>query len=422
MIKLVNKVPEPYVKYSRDFQLLCRLYDAVFDNVGFNADTLSSIINTRQCRDNMLPLLQTKLGFFSNLQINSEELRYVLEAFPYIVKNKGTMKAVREAVNTWLKALHINGKVIAYQTYEPTLINNHLVPDHYIVLGIGAEIQDTRLLEEIFKYILPTGFGYYIYFFREMEFDSIKSKISSSANIAFISNNINSSVGNYLIPSQVGQADGYSTQGYYKLSNLIGTTAIYSSDSMQVGNNLFLGVLNGPPSGTLEDGMSYIRYNETRSTTNPLYYYDGRIRGWIKCSYVGTFSNISQAPSNIGNIARINFEEYTYMYNDGLNWVTLTFKGEQDVLPETGSYQNYDLYFETSTNKFKFYLASVSSGQSHWTELNYVGDSLVTLNLNNFNKFDLVCVKDNIFYIYLQNRHWVLFPAAYYLYQEKKLT
>ena len=59
LFRLQNNVPSVYVNSSRDFQLLCRLYDAAFNNVMFDADSISDITNTDRCSARVLPLLQT---------------------------------------------------------------------------------------------------------------------------------------------------------------------------------------------------------------------------------------------------------------------------------------------------------------------------------------------------------------------------
>ena len=90
VIRLQNETPEVYTEQSRDFQLLCRVYDCVINSIKFDVDSIKKISSTRDIRATLLPLLQTKLGFFSNSIMSDEALRTILEAFPLIIKKKET--------------------------------------------------------------------------------------------------------------------------------------------------------------------------------------------------------------------------------------------------------------------------------------------------------------------------------------------
>lgn len=47
--RLQNNVPEVYVKESRDFQLLCRLYDCILNGVKFDIDSMLNITDSKSC-------------------------------------------------------------------------------------------------------------------------------------------------------------------------------------------------------------------------------------------------------------------------------------------------------------------------------------------------------------------------------------
>ena len=42
MIRLQNSTPSEYCAQSRDFQLLCKLYDTVFNSLQFNISTITT--------------------------------------------------------------------------------------------------------------------------------------------------------------------------------------------------------------------------------------------------------------------------------------------------------------------------------------------------------------------------------------------
>ena len=64
-IRLQDLTPEVYTSESRDFQILCRLYDSSFNAIKYDTDSMKYLTDSRYIRSGMLPLLQTKLGMFT---------------------------------------------------------------------------------------------------------------------------------------------------------------------------------------------------------------------------------------------------------------------------------------------------------------------------------------------------------------------
>ena len=193
LFRVQEKTPEVYTSTSRDFQLLGRLYDCIINGVKFDTDSILDIINTDNIDNKLLKLLQTKLGFFSSKDITDESLRYILKAFPKIVKNKGSLKSIRQAVCTFLKLNGIKSKVRIKK------INNNLSEPYIIEIGLDEKINNIYILNEIFKYILPTGYIVsYIYYkdFNDIDF-VLESKIG--ANIIIVKDSVSSLIrGNYI--------------------------------------------------------------------------------------------------------------------------------------------------------------------------------------------------------------------------------
>ena len=170
MIFLTNDVPPVYIEESRDFQYFLRAYDVIMNMVKQDIDTLQYLANTEECQSRIMPLLKTKLGFFTNYSINNEMLRTILESFPIMVRNKGSLKAIQQAVYTFLKALNIKAEILIKFTgnEKETVKGGIEIDDHTILIAINSAVQNFYILEEIFKYILPAGYQYTFYFYREM--------------------------------------------------------------------------------------------------------------------------------------------------------------------------------------------------------------------------------------------------------------
>lgn len=192
LLRMQNRTPPVYCEESRDFQLLCRLYDTIVNGLLFDIDTITDLINTRDIRSSFLQLLQTKLGFFTLHNFDENTLRYTLNGFPRMVRYKGSKKSIEYAVNTFLKINNIISPVtVTFQETPLLLANGYTVPDHTIVIGISASLQDSAILEEIFRYILPAGTIYYFYYYSTTkELTNIVE--NDGAIVLYVSDNINS--------------------------------------------------------------------------------------------------------------------------------------------------------------------------------------------------------------------------------------
>lgn len=147
MFRLQNNVPEVYVDKSRDFQLFCRLYDSCFAGVKFSIDSMSRLTNTKQCDSSVLELLKTKLGLFSTVEVDATELRYLLQAFPTIMRYKGSKRSVE-----YIKILYTK------------MYSNVSVPeveygkDWTLKFIFSEPPKNDKLLLELLQFVLPTGY------------------------------------------------------------------------------------------------------------------------------------------------------------------------------------------------------------------------------------------------------------------------
>ena len=160
IVRWDEQVPENYTNTSRDFQVLTRLLTYGLNSSKFDADTIkyfnvAALVNSR-----LLPLLQRKVGFFSNINFQDDYIRSLCEVFYSIVKKKGSLSGVEEAIRLFFSIQHIN--TTAYITnYGP---NDTSYPCE-LWIGINSKIKDVSLLEEILKYVIPTGYILKIYFY-----------------------------------------------------------------------------------------------------------------------------------------------------------------------------------------------------------------------------------------------------------------
>lgn len=147
MFRVENNVPEVYVQESRDFQLFCRLYDLVLQSSRFSIDSMEQISNTQQCNNTLLTLLGSKIGIFEEFQdVPDSVLRLILDAFPYIVKAKGSLRAVQLTANVCSRIT--GGKVTVQRDFSDSNI---------IKVAFENPLQYMSVFDALVEYIRPVG-------------------------------------------------------------------------------------------------------------------------------------------------------------------------------------------------------------------------------------------------------------------------
>ena len=155
VFRLQNNVPQVYVDKSRDFQMMCRVLDTLHGSVMYDITTMQNLTNPMKINDTMLRLYATKVGFFTNVSIDSNVLRYIVSAFPYIVKNKGNIRGIRRAVATIIRAESVPDSMNDYNV----VIDNS---EHRIDIYTFVTLKNRAALEEVLKYVIPTGYDVHI--------------------------------------------------------------------------------------------------------------------------------------------------------------------------------------------------------------------------------------------------------------------
>ena len=151
MIDIVKQTPWEYSSQSRDYQVIARLYTALFNYVKTYIDNMS-IWDTNI--DNRLTMLRAKtLNFEPDHSWDLDDLEAVTTCFKYLMRNKGTVKALEYCVDILMRIENIVGEsldeVVTMSNYNVTI----RVPEDLFTLGI---------IEDLVKYLLPSGLTYNI--------------------------------------------------------------------------------------------------------------------------------------------------------------------------------------------------------------------------------------------------------------------
>lgn len=165
ILRYDEMVPEVYVQQSRDFQVLTRLLTLGLSSSKYFADKLK-FQNSPQCiDDNLLVLLQEKVGFYTKKNFSTSELRSLLEVFYSLIRNKGSLSSIEQAIRLFFQIQNLNTNAYI------NIINKSDIDSYSIQIGIDSSIRDISLLQEILKYIIPTGYIISIFFYERTAFD-----------------------------------------------------------------------------------------------------------------------------------------------------------------------------------------------------------------------------------------------------------
>lgn len=152
LFKLEENVPDIYVEMSRDFQLLCRVYDIFVNSNIITQSKIRQQLNIDQIDDTLLKLLAGRLGFNSDNYIPTEVMRNILLQFPFMIKNKGTKIGIEQAIKSVIKQTsNVSNVYVSDITIATGEIDVTVVSD-------DASAVDTSYLADVLKYVVPVGY------------------------------------------------------------------------------------------------------------------------------------------------------------------------------------------------------------------------------------------------------------------------
>jgi len=174
MIKTQELTPEVYYKKSRDFQLLGRIYDIIFNYLKTSVDTIGNLPLSKNSDKKLLDLLVTTLGFKSKHNYNNNQLYAICSMFMKALRNKGNIKSIELAINTLLQVEGIEEKCLIVMDYDTNTLK----------IYIPQKLVDITLFNDLLNYILPAGISCSI--IRQQLLTGLSTtKLASSDDILF---------------------------------------------------------------------------------------------------------------------------------------------------------------------------------------------------------------------------------------------
>lgn len=350
IFRLQENVPDVYTRKSRDFQLLCNVFDILQGGIKYDIDTITSVVDTRYCSEKLLPLLQSKLGFYTEKHLNATELRTVLTSFMHLCKDKGSIKGIREAIELYLRVIGASRKsrVDITNSVKDTITDRILHNSSYIVqVLIEGQITDITLLTELLRYVLPAGYRLNYSFYQSL--DAVEYIVErGTVNIVIASSSVNNRIAGHSsddvddrLLKYVFATGDIHTDAIYYIYN--GTNYISSVD----GNN-FTGeyIIDNDSMVNIEQSAIFdkVKYGDiypvvcTKTDDNleltyPVMYYQGK--------------DLSEE------------RDYTWLINEGIIANLFTHKAEGKI------------YVERTDAAGMPYVESVKVGEEYFTSYDY---------------------------------------------------
>lgn len=153
MIRTQTQVPSNYYSRSRDFQLMGRLFDIVFNSSKEYADGVGRDSNAR-----MLGLRADTVGFRPKAEYDSNDLISVCECFKSIMRKKGSREAIESCIILMLRSQGLD------ERYSVNIVNSaydgdgHRSDVYEITVLVPQELRDVALLNDLLDYVLPAGY------------------------------------------------------------------------------------------------------------------------------------------------------------------------------------------------------------------------------------------------------------------------
>ena len=160
---------------------MSRLDDLLFMGIRSDVRGVQCLNDPAHCHSEVLELLAHKVGFFYTGYIPQDILKRIVSSFKSIMNYKGTLVGIKMAV-TCIQGKNDNVDVI----YEPDVVKQTGVEEpsyltNTIDIYVKEPIVDKHALNQLLKYVLPTGICYNIYIrtyeeYYKYEFDSSENE------------------------------------------------------------------------------------------------------------------------------------------------------------------------------------------------------------------------------------------------------
>jgi len=176
MIDIIKQTPYEYSSQSRDYQVIARLYTAIFNYTKMYIDNMQ-VWNTDI--DNKLTTLRARtLNFIPKYLWKLDDLEAITSCFKYLMRNKGTVRALEFCIDILLR---VEGLVV--KNISSIIIVDPTDPTN-IIIRVPENLLTLSIVEDLVRYLLPAGLTYELVEYQETDSAANISKIYHSGDDA----------------------------------------------------------------------------------------------------------------------------------------------------------------------------------------------------------------------------------------------
>ena len=175
MIDTIKMTPAEYSAQSRDYQVIARLYTALFNLSKMYID--NNHFWTNDIDKKLSRLRAFTLNFRNKYEWDLDELKVVSSCFKYLMFRKGTKQALKYCIYILMRIKNLEG----------TITDNSIeIKNNNIIIKIPENLTNLGAIEDLIRYLIPAGFSYRI--IKYVEFNpNAKTKITITNKPLFIS-------------------------------------------------------------------------------------------------------------------------------------------------------------------------------------------------------------------------------------------
>jgi len=156
MIDTIKMTPIEYSAQSRDYQVIARLYTALFNLSKMYID--NNHFWTNGIDKKLSRLRAFTLNFRNKYDWDLDDLKVVSSCFKYLMFRKGTKQALKYCIYILMRVKNLEGTITD---------NNITVEGNLITIKIPENLTNLGSIEDLIRYLIPAGYTYRIIQYRE---------------------------------------------------------------------------------------------------------------------------------------------------------------------------------------------------------------------------------------------------------------
>lgn len=150
MIDTIKMTPIEYSAQSRDYQVIARLYTALFNLSKMYID--NNHFWTNDIDKKLSRLRSFTLNFRNKYDWDLDELKVVSSCFKYLMFRKGTKTALMYCIYILMRIKNLEGVIKEDVAIE--------IVDNLITIRIPEYLTNLGAIEDLIRYLIPAGFTY----------------------------------------------------------------------------------------------------------------------------------------------------------------------------------------------------------------------------------------------------------------------